>query len=581
MKNFLKMVLANLTANVIMLCSGFFFIIFLCVVIGMGSGSDAASPSNSILSIAFKGPVLENSNELDEGLFNFKKSENLYLQDIIKAVQKAKADPEIKGISLELSQYEAGYAQTQSLRQVLLDFRASGKFIYTYADAYSQKAYYLAAVAQGIYMHPMGGVELVGLGNETSFYKSLIDKYGVGVDVIRHGKFKAAVEPFLTNEISAENKAQQEKLYGDVWQQIATDIIKNRKLDAQKFNQSVNDLDYLLPENCQAQGITNGLWQGTEYDDFLKKQLKQEKDEYLNSISIADYATSDDEAESSDQNIAILNASGEIGDGESSAGIHDVNLIDNIHQLTDDESIKGVVLRINSPGGSALASDKIFFELEKLKLKKPLVVSFGNVAASGGYYIAMAGSKIYAQPTTITGSIGVFGLLFNLKKAAQNQGINTTVVGTHANSNPYSMLNGASPAFLATMQKSVEGTYQRFVNIVAKSRHKTFEEIDAMAGGRVWSGAEAQKIGLVDEIGDLDKAVADLKKQLKNPDLQTINFPVKQSGFERFMSNFSQEKAAQSFLKYKLGKDYYQLYQQLSQQKTGLQMRLCYDETQF
>ena len=369
-----------------------FFIAFL--ILSSISGSQDVK-SNSVLTLDLKTKIIDGPAEDQDSFFSFKKEQStVLLYDVLQAIDHAKTDDKIRGISLEADQTNAGITQLDDIRKALIDFKKSGKFVYAYGNSVSQASYYLSSVADKYYLNPAGGIELKGLSAEVTFFKNFAEKYGIGVQVIRHGKFKAAVEPFLRDEISPENKEQLSTLLNDIWANTSNDISKSRKIPVSELNNITDSLYSYIPNLSLKYKLTDQLIQKSEYDNIIKKKLNIDTDKKLNKISFSQYAESL-EPESGKNKIAILYASGEIYNGKGYDGIYSENFVKEIKKLQQDDDIKAVVLRINSPGGSANASDEILFELQQLKRKKPLIVSFGDYAASGGYYIAMGADKIF------------------------------------------------------------------------------------------------------------------------------------------------------------------------------------------
>lgn len=533
---------------------------------------------NSVLTLDLKTRLIESPTDEKFSIFDLnKEGKTITSLDLLESIKNAKTDDNIKGISLELDDFSAGNTQLESIRQALIDFKKSGKFVYAYGNNVSQGAYYISSVADQFFLNPAGGIELKGLSAEVAFYKDFADKYGINIQVIRHGKFKAAVEPFMLNKISPENQEQLSTLLNDVWSRSSSQIALSRKISPEEFKTITDSLYSFIPENNIKYKLADKMLQKSEYDNVLRQKIGVKKEEKLNKISFPKYFASLD-PDSEDDKVAVLYASGEINSGKGSNGIFSESLIKEIKKVKDNKKVKAVVLRINSPGGSANASDEILFELEQLKKEKPLVVSFGDYAASGGYYIAMAGDKIYSEPNTITGSIGVFGLMTYYKDIANKNGIRSDVVQTNANSNMFSALQGASPGTIAMMQKSVEGTYKRFVHFVTINRKKSFEQIDEIGGGRVWSGTRAKELGLVDELGGINDAIADAAKRAKLSKYSVTTFPNKSNPFEDVFGSMDEEEISAKMLKSKLGESNYKIFQQLTESKlqNGVMMRMPY-----
>ena len=580
MKNFIKTVLANVIALFIAGLLLPFFLLFIIVIIGSASSSDKdiKIKENSVLTIDFKSKIVEHENESEASMFDLKDDAELKYQDILNAIETAKNDDKIKGISIELDDIDAGITQIDDIRKSLEDFKKSNKFVYAYGNNVSQASYYLGSVADQYFLNPVGGIELKGLSSEVVFLKEFAEKYGININVIRHGNFKAAVEPFLRNEMSPENKEQMTALLNDTWGEISSKIIQSRKLDATEFKTVVDSLYATIPDLSLKHKLADKLVQKSEYEEIIKNKLNVGKDEKLNKVSIRNYAFSQVDTKTNDNKIAVLYASGTIYNGNKYSDIHSERYIQYIKNLAQDDNIKAVVLRVNSPGGSANASDEILYELQQLKQKKPLIISFGDYAASGGYYISMAGDRIFAQNNTITGSIGVFGVIPDAKNLANRNGIYSDVVSTNANSNMISPFSGLSSGTLAIAQRSVVNTYNRFVHFVSKNRNKTAEEVDAVGSGRVWSGKRAKEIGLVDEIGSLNDAVKYAANKANIAEYEAVSYPAKVDKFEQIMGSLRQGNIAESYVKSQISEENYQLFKVFSDQnfKNSIQMTMPY-----
>ena len=580
MKNFIKTVLANVVALFIAGILLPFFLLFVIIIIGSMSSSDKdiKIKENSVLTIDFKSKIVEHENESEASMFDLKDDAELKYQDILNAIETAKNDDKIKGISIELDDMDAGSTQIDDIRKSLEDFKKSNKFVYAYGNNVSQASYYLGSVADQYFLNPVGGIELKGLSSEVVFLKEFAEKYGININVIRHGNFKSAVEPFLRNEMSPENKEQMTTLLNDAWGEISSKIIQSRKLDATEFKTVVDSLYATIPDLSLKYKLADKLVQKSEYEEIIKNKLNVGKDEKLNKVSIRNYAFSQVDTKTNDNKIAVLYASGTIYNGNRYSDIYSERYIQYIKDLAQDDNIKAVVLRVNSPGGSANASDEILYELQELKQKKPLIISFGDYAASGGYYISMAGDRIFAQNNTITGSIGVFGVIPDAKNLANRNGIYSDVVSTNANSNMMSPFSGLSSGTLAITQRSVVNTYNRFVHFVSKNRKKTFEEIDAVGSGRVWSGKRAKEIGLVDEIGSLNDAVKYAASKANIAEYEAVSYPAKVDKFEQIMSSLKQESIATNYVKSQMGEENYQLFKIFADQnfRNSIQMTMPY-----
>ncbi len=544
----------------------------------MGSGGSTTVKSNSVLTLDSKTFIIDSPIEDQEDFLNLNvKDKKVLIYDILDAINRAKTDDNIKGISIESDMITAGMTQLDDIRAALEDFKKSGKFVYAYGNNVSQSSYYLGSVADQYYLNPAGGIELKGMSTEVAFFKKFTEKYGIGVDVIRHGKFKSAVEPFLRDDMSPENKEQISTLINDIWKVNVAKMATSRKIDSAQFRVIVDSLYGVIPDNTVKYKLADKLMQKTEYENIIKAKLSVSVDKDLNKISFSKYIKSyKTEGTSKENQVAVLYASGGIYNGEGYDAIYAEDFKEHIKELAVDDKVKAVVFRINSPGGSANASDEILFELEQLKKKKPLIVSFGDYAASGGYYVAMGADKIFSEPNTITGSIGVFGVIPNFKELVEKNGIRSDVVNTNENSNFYSPLNGLSDGAHRVMTQSVETVYKRFVYFVTKNRNKSFEQIDAVGGGRVWSGTRAKEIGLVDELGTVNDAIKFAAQKAGLKDYNTVSYPKKVSAFEQFMKDLNEDEIEARVIKNKLGTENFKIYETLSNPnvRNGVMMEL-------
>jgi protease-4 len=511
--------------------------------------------------------------------------EKVGLVDIINAIGKAKTDDDIKGISILNDESELGMAQRKALRDALEEFKKSGKFVMAYANSFSQKEYYLNSVANTIYLNPVGEMDFKGLSAEVMYFKDFEDKTGVKMEVIRHGKYKSAAEPFLENKMSDANREQISALLNSVWNSITADISKSRNISVAKLNEIANGLLARTPEMAKLQKLVDNIAYEDVYHNDIKKALNVGKDKDYNKVSLVDYArkitTISIDSDTKDK-IAIIYAQGQIKSGEG-----DVNVIGegamrrSLSEARKDKNIKAVVLRINSPGGSALTSDLIWREIELTKKAKPVVVSMGNYAASGGYYIACNANTIFAENNTITGSIGVFGMLPNFAPLATKIGLHSEQVKTHENAADYSPFLPLDEKFKAITLEGVEHVYKTFVTHVAKGRKMTFAQVDSIAQGRVWSGSEAKKIGLVDKIGGMDDAIQEAAILAKIKKYNTQNFPEFEKNIDDIFEHLPFAKSKESFIKEELGEETYKIMNQIKriQSQKGVQAMLPFEIT--
>lgn len=566
MKSFFKNVFANIVAIMIIVAILCLSLVLMITASAFSNNKKQNVKNNSVLTLDFKTGIIDSPSEDNQEIFSFnEKEKNILIFDMLNAIKNAKTDDNIKGISIETDGLKAGMTHLDDIRGALQDFKKSGKFVYAYGNSVSQSAYYLGSVADQYYLNPAGGIELKGLSTEILYMKKFAEKYGIGVEIIRHGKYKSAVEPFIREDMSPENREQISTMLNDIWSINASKMANSRKMDTAQFRTVVDSLYGIIPDLSLKHKLADQLIQKTEYDNLLRAKLKLKEKDKLNKISFNSYINSfEDDNSNNDQQVAILYASGAIYNGEGYDAIYSENFVKDIKKITENDKIKAVVLRINSPGGSANASDEILFELQQLKKKKPLVVSFGDYAASGGYYIAMAADKIYSEPNTLTGSIGVFGMIPYFKEIADKNGLNSYAVNTNANSNMYSPINGITPGGITMMTKSVEQTYKRFVHFVTQNRKKSFEQIDAIGGGRVWSGTRAKQIGLVDELGTLNDAIAFAAQKAKLKKYSTSSFPKKVNQFEQLFKDMGENQISTRIIKNKIGVDNYKVFEQIT-----------------
>jgi protease-4 len=582
---FLGNVLATIV-GIFIFCMIFFFGIIIIGAIA-GSGEDTVSvKKNSVIELDLSKVSLDYAGKTNYKDFNYFEADHDGVTDILNAIEAAKTDDKIKGISILNNQSQLGLAQSKAVRDKLEEFKKSGKFVYAYANFFTQGEYYLNSVADQVYLNPMGEVDFKGLSAEILYMKDLQEKTGVKMEVIRHGKYKSAVEPFLAQEMSPENREQMTVLLNSVWNTIATDIAKSRKLSVIQLNAIANTLGARTPELALANKLIDKVAYEDEYHDAIRTKLKLDKKEKYDFVSITDYAkTAATSVEDYSKNdiIAVIYAQGEITGGEG-----DVNVIGegsikrSLQEAREDDDVKAIVLRVDSPGGSALTSELIWREIEITKKAKPVVVSMGNYAASGGYYIAANADRIFAEPNTITGSIGVFGMLPNMNQLGKNIGINAEQVKTHDNASGYSVFEPIDENFKGYVLESIERTYATFLKRVADGRKMTTAQVDAIGQGRVWTGIDAHKLGLVDEIGGLDAAIKYAAKLGKTSSYRTENYPEYEKNFEDLLANFTgiaMFKTKEQLLKEQLGEEGFQMLEQIKRVKSrkGIQAMMPYE----
>ncbi|CAL2091279.1 signal peptide peptidase SppA [Tenacibaculum sp. 190524A05c] len=573
--------LRNLLASIL----GFFislfllFCLFLLIAAIAGGGDEIVVKPNSVLELDLAKQIkdyapkdtspLAQALELD--------SEKLSLDKVLNAIENAQLDDNIKGISIKTNAIGAGMAQTQAIRKKLEEFKESGKFIYAYNDVYSQKNYYLSSVADSLFLNPVGQIDFSGLSSEILYYKDFEDKYGVKMEVVRHGKYKSAVEPYLENKMSDANREQITSFLTSIWSEFTSNISKTRNISVEQLN--------LIADNSEGRNaelaLKNKLIDGIIYKDEYTEKLNNAVDTKSNTIDLMDYIKSGKGRISSTakDKIAVIYAQGQIMYGEGNEDVIGQGMINRaIKKAVKDKKVKAIVLRVNSPGGSALASELIWRELELAKKEKPLVVSMGNLAASGGYYIACNADVIVAEPTTITGSIGVFGALPNAYELSQKMGINAEQVSTNKSAS-YSLFEPMDQKFYDVTKEGVEQIYTTFVNRVATGRKMTFEKVDAIAQGRVWTGKEALENGLVDELGGLEDAINAAVQLADIKSYRIRNYPsYKKNIKEMFNISPFGKVNKEEIIKEAIGSENYELFRQINEFKNmeGIQARMPY-----
>ena len=579
--------LGNVLATIIgifVFCMLFFFGILLIGAIFGGESEGIAIKSNSVIELNLEDIKNDYAGKYkDPWMTIFSENKKVGLTDIINAIGEAKTDDDIKGISILNNNSSLGMAQSKALRDALGDFKKTGKFVMAYSNSYSQKEYYLNSVANTVYLNPVGDLDFKGLSAEIMFFKDFQEKSGLKMEVIRHGKYKSAVEPFLENKMSDANREQVTALLNSVWTSIVTDVSKSRNISIGKLNEIANGLLARTPEMAKAAKLVDVIAYEDVYHNAIKNILKVDKDEDYNKVTILDYAknvvTTSKMSDAKDQ-IAIIYAQGEIMSGEGDVNtIGEGSMRRSLQEARKNKDVKAIVLRIDSPGGSALTSDLIWREIELTKKVKPIVVSMGNYAASGGYYIACNANTIFAENNTITGSIGVFGILPNFTQLATKIGINTEQVKTHENAANYSPFVPLDEKFKAVTLEGVEHIYKTFVTHVAQGRKMTFAQVDAIAQGRVWSGSEALKKGLVDKIGGLDDAIHEAARLAKTKSYNTQNYPEYEKNFNDLLENLPFANSKADFIKEEIGEENYKIMEQIKrlQSQKGVQTMMPFE----
>jgi len=563
MKQFLKFTLASVVG--IMIAGLLLLFITIGIITAMVSGSEepVKSESNSVLLLKFDHQIVDRARKnplegLDFGLFQSEKT--VGLNDMLDCIRKAKTDHNILGIYLNPSDILAGMATVEEIRSGLKDFKTSGKFIYAYGEAFSQKAYYLSTVADSLVVNPQGSVDFRGLGGEATFYKKGLEKLGVEVQIIRHGKFKSAVEPYLLEKMSPENRLQTETYLKSLWNEMLTDISASRKMGIDELNDIADAVaTFRRADFAKQKNLVDRLKYKDQVIDDLKKLTNTSAKDDVRAIDIYNYIKVPDingPKSLARKKIAVIYASGEIDGGTSTDGIQSEELSKTIREARRDSSIKAIVLRINSPGGSAYGSEVIWREVKLAAATKPVIASMGDVAASGGYYIACAADTIMADRTTITGSIGIFGMIPNFQNLLTNKlGITQDVVTTNEHSDMISVTRPMSAFERDLMQQMIESGYDTFVSRVAEGRKMEKTAVDDIGQGRVWAAPNAKEIKLIDVYGGLTEAIELAKKMAKLDSYRIVNLPKLKDPLEELMKEFTGSAKAK-FMKDELGETY-------------------------
>ncbi len=588
MAKFLKYLLASFLGCMIAFVS--IFIIMMGVMSGIASlmSNMGSKPvivkNNSVLMIELNMPISERVS--DDPISNFdylnmQSRETAGLNKILADIKRAKTDSNIEGIYLKLSSIPAGIATVEEIRNALVDFKESEKFIISYSDSYTQKSYYLATVADRIYLNPMGDLPLTGLSSQIMFYKKTLEKLDIEVQIIRHGKFKSAVEPFMLESMSKENREQTATYVGSIWNCLLTTIAKDRNLSEAQLNTWIDGLELFSAQSVLDKGLVDGLKYQDEILDELSEKTGVASAEKLSVITLSKYGRStkgvNQRVSSAKPKIAVIYAEGDISVGEGSSDIMSETMSKAIRAARCDSTIKAIVLRINSGGGSALASDIISREVQLASDVKPVIASFGDVAASGGYYIATQANVIIADPTTITGSIGVFGVIPNLKGFMNRKlGITQDVVKTNKQSDLTNIMRPMTAEEQALYQRMVESTYDTFITRVSTGRNISKEDVDEIGQGRVWSATDAKRIGLVDELGGITKAIQIAADKAGIADYSIEELPKQKSILETLFTSLTEEVRSYS-IRQELGEQY-KHYQQLKNvmKMQGIQARIPY-----
>jgi len=551
MKDFLKIVAGTFVGSLITMIIG---IILLFGIFGSIASFTEKTiptvPSSAVLNINFSNPVTEQPTDdplASVSITNLQlSSKSLGILSVVNAIDNAASDPRIKFILMDLDDLNVGITHLEEIRAALLRFHESGKPIISYADNFSQPAYYLATASDKIYLNPTGSAYLTGLSVNSLFFKDLLDKLGIQAQLIRHGKFKAAAEQYISNKMSDENREQLKAYIDAVWSTWTEKISEARGIPVERINQMADNLEITNAEKAKEFGLVDDLMYVDQLNDTLLSLFGVQKEKDLKAISLSDYITATKKLNFKEKNkIAVVYANGEIIMGKSNDNIASDNFVSMLAKIRKDSSIKAVVLRVNSPGGSAQCADMIERELRLIREKKPIVVSMGDYAASGGYWISANSDKIFANNTTLTGSIGVFSLALNAQKTIENHlYINPETVNTNKHSDILSVYRPMDNEEIAFMQKEVEKVYNQFLNLVAEGRELSVANVDSIAQGRIWSGKDALQIKLADETGGIQDAITSAAAMSSVESYRVVEYPIPKTQFERILEQFKESGEA-------------------------------------
>jgi len=573
MKDFFKYVLATVVGIIVvgLLCT----VMMVITLIGMASSTSTTSvPNDAVVVFKLDGSISERATEDPFASLlgnNALTSESMGLDDILKAIKNAKENDKVKGIYMEVGDFGgAAPATLAAVRRALVDFKTSKKFIVAYGDQYTQGAYYLCSVADSVVINPEGMLDWHGLAMQTTYYKELMDKLGVKMEIFKVGTYKSAVEPYLLNEMSEANREQITVFSGEIWNRMLSDVSKSRKLTNDKLNQLTDSgLTFLETKFYKKEKLVDKIAYCDEVPRIIANMMGSDEEdpkEAYNTITLADMAasTANEPKGTSGNIIAVYYATGDIVDSEG-GGIFSSNedmivrpnVVKDLKELAENEDVKAVVLRVNSPGGSAYASEQIWHQVMNIKAKKPIVVSMGDYAASGGYYISCAADWIVAEPTTLTGSIGIFGT-FPVASELMNKkiGLHTSTVKTNEFADFGDFSREMTEGEKQLLQGYVNRGYELFTKRCAEGRKMKQDDIKKIAEGRVWTGEHAKQIGLVDQLGSLDDAIAVAKKRAKIDEYTVLSYPSKSDLFEELLNEVSGDSYADAKLRELLGEHY-------------------------
>ena len=541
MKDFLKFTLATIVGIVVSSVLLFFISIMVMFSMLYSSDSEVQVRENSILKLDLKGTLSERSQENPFTMLMGNDYEACGLDDMLASIRKAKENENIKGIYIEASNMTSnGYASLKEIRDALADFKESGKFIVAYADTYTQGLYYVSSVADQVMLNPQGMLQWSGLASTPMFYKDLLEKVGIEMQFFKVGTYKSAIEPATSMKMSDANREQVTDYLTSMWSQITADVSASRGLSVEELNKAADRLLLFQPaEESIKCGLADTLIYKNDVRDYLKQKVGIDKEDDLHMLSLNDMLNVKKNVpkDKSGNIVAVYYADGDIDDTKGKDRIGALRVISDLEALQNDKDVKAVVLRVNSPGGSAFGSEQIWKQVRDLKAEKPVVVSMGGYAASGGYYISCNADYIYAQPTTLTGSIGIFGMVPDGSGLLDKVGISSETVSTNKFGGMMSFDRAMTEEEKALMQRSVNDGYDLFVARCADGRKMLPDDIKKVAEGRVWTGAMAKQLGLVDDLGGLDDAIAKAKELAEVEDCTIITYPAKPSMLDEILSS--------------------------------------------
>jgi len=573
MKQFFKFFFASLAALIIFSLLTFFT--FVGALIGSaGSSEKTAVEKNSILMMDLSEAIQDQGKENSLAVFSGEPGNMTGLNDIVRSIKAAKTDDRIKGIYMRTGVSMSGWASLQEIRTALEDFKESGKFIITYGEISDQKSYYLASVADQVYINPSGGIEFNGLSITGMFFKGAIDKLDIKTEAFHCGKFKGAYEPYALEKYSEPNRYQLGVLLNDLYAEFLRAVSQKTGLDTAALAGMARDGIVKFPKDALANKMIDGTIYADSVEAILRNKLALKEKDKLEFITPSDYASTLEDESKSDNQIAVLYAEGTIYDGSGNEDIHSKTLTKTIRKIAKDEKIKAVVLRVNSPGGSALASEVIYHELVQLQKKKPVIVSMGNYAASGGYYISCAADSIFADHNTLTGSIGVVGVMFNIGDMLKNKlGVTTDAVKTGPYADFPNMTRPMTDMERQWIQSYLDTTYTLFKSRVAQARHLSMEQVEELAQGHVYSGKLALELKLVDQLGNLDRAMKSAAAMAKLKDYKVVEYPKPMDKFAEIVATLSGQKREDAVMRKVLGDEYvvYKEIQKIKSQQNQIQ----------